>query len=91
MYFPHISRSYVGAEPGKDGFPGPYAQLEVGLELYDVENDISETRNVIDKHPDVVEQLKKLADTIREELGDRLTDVKGKSVREHGTLIDEKL
>jgi len=76
LYFPHTSRSYVGVEPGKDGFPGPLAQLKVGLELYDVENDISETRNVIDKHPDVVEQLKKLAETIREELGDRLTDVK---------------
>jgi arylsulfatase A-like enzyme len=86
LYFPHTSRSYQGVEPGKDGFPGPYSTLAVGLELYDLENDISETNNVIDKHPEVVAQLKALAEKAREELGDRLTQTTGKSVREPGRI-----
>ncbi|UCE08844.1 MAG: sulfatase-like hydrolase/transferase [bacterium] len=86
LYFPHKSRSYEGVEPGNDGFPGPYATLAVGLELYDLENDISETNNVIDEHPEVVSQLKALAEKAREELGDRLVQTKGKSVREPGRI-----
>ncbi len=90
LYFPHQSRSYVGVEPGKDGFPGPYANLSVGLELYDLENDISETNNVIDQHPEAVAQLKALAEKGREELGDRLTQTKGKGVREPGRIGNQK-
>lgn len=86
LYFPHTSRSYEGVEPGNDGFPGSYATLAVGLELYDLENDISETNNVIDQHLEVVAQLKALAEKAREELGDRLRQTKGKGVREPGRI-----
>ena len=86
LFFPHKSRSYQGVEPGRDGYPGPYATLQVGLELYDLENDISETTNVVDQHPDVVARLQKLAEQMREELGDRLTKRKGKGVREPGRI-----
>ena len=86
LFFPHQARSYVGVEPGKDGFPGPYAALAVGLELYDLEKDISESNNVVDQHPEVVAQLKALAEKARKELGDRLTQTKGKGVREPGRV-----
>lgn len=86
LYFPHKTRSYEGVEPGNDGFPGPYATLTVGLELYDLENDISETNNVIDQYPEIVAQLKALAEKARKELGDRLMQTKGKSVREPGRI-----
>ena len=86
LYYPHTSRSYEGVEPGSDGFPGPYTTLAVSLELYDLKNDISETKNVIDQHPEVVAQLKALAEKAREDLGDRLTQAKGKGVREPGRI-----
>jgi arylsulfatase A-like enzyme len=86
LFFPHKSRSYVGVEPGKDGFPGPYATLQVGLELYDLENDISEKKNVVEQYPKVVAQLKKLAQKAREDLGDRLTGVVGAGIREPGRI-----
>lgn len=81
LFFPHTSRSYLGVKPGKDGQPGPYAQVNVGLELYDLKNDLSETRNVAERHPEIVTELQQLAETAREELGDALTGRKGKGVR----------
>jgi len=38
--------------------------------LYDLAADIGETRNVADKHPDVVKRLLKLAERAREDIGD---------------------
>jgi arylsulfatase A-like enzyme len=70
LHFPHGYRSYKGVEPGKGGLPGPYAHGETGLELYDLENDLGETRDVADEHPDVVERLKALGNIARKELGD---------------------
>ncbi|MFH1942338.1 MAG: sulfatase-like hydrolase/transferase [bacterium] len=81
LHFPHEYRSYEGVEPGNDGFPGPYARGKTGLELYDLENDIGETTDVTDQHPDVVERLQALAEKAREDLGDSLTGRKGKNVR----------
>ena len=40
------------------------------MELYNLETDIGETRNVAADHPDVVERLTALADRARAELGD---------------------
>lgn len=81
LMFPHTYRSYTGVEPGKDGFPGPYAQGKCGLELYNLKNDISETTDISAAHPDIVERLKKIGDKARHELGDTLTGHKGKEVR----------
>ncbi len=81
LSFPHEYRSYKDNEPGKDGFPGPTKRVKSGLELYNLKTDISETKNVIEQHPEIVERLKKLAETAREDLGDALTKRKGKNVR----------
>jgi arylsulfatase len=89
LIFPHKSRSYVGAEPRQDGFPGPYAQIQTGLELYDLEADIGEKRDVAREYPDIVAGLQALAEKAREELGDALTNRKGKGVREPGRLPSE--
>ena len=86
LHFPHEYRSYEGVEPGNDGFPGPYATGKTGLELYDLENDIGETTDVTDQHPDVVERLQALAEKAREDLGDSLTGRKGKNVRPVGRV-----
>jgi hypothetical protein len=71
-----------------DGIPIKYNYgMEVGLELYDLHNDISETQNVKDEHPELVEQLLILADSCKVELGDALTGVEGRANREPGMQV----
>ncbi len=79
--FKHRSRSYVGVEPGRDGFPGPYAFIEVEPALYNLEDDPYETKDLSAEYPDIVARLDSLAEIAREELGDRLTNRKGKGIR----------
>ncbi len=86
LIFPHKSRSYLGVEPGRGGLPGPYATIETGLELYDLVDDIGETRDVAAERPAIVAELQELAERAREELGDRLTGRKGKGEREPGRV-----
>jgi len=85
LNFPHGYRTYEGVEPGKNGLPGPYARGETGLELYDLENDIGERRNVADQYPEVVAQLQALGEKAREELGDGKERI-GKGVRPCGRV-----
>jgi len=60
LHLPHGYRTLV--EAGKDGMPGKYKQERIGLSLFDMEKDPFESTNVIDKHPDVAERLKKYAE-----------------------------
>ena len=97
LVFPHSYRSYAGIEPGLDGYPGIYkgilGKYAVGkskLELYDLDNDISESQDVSRMYPDVVERLQILGQKAREELGDRLTGTIGTGVRPIGRLDPER-
>jgi arylsulfatase A-like enzyme len=84
LYFPHGFNSYSGVVPGADGYPGPYNFAQTGLELYDLERDISETLDVAAQNPDIVKELQTLAEKARDELGDGLTERTGKNVRPAG-------
>ncbi|MDX1476787.1 MAG: sulfatase [Saprospiraceae bacterium] len=87
MYFPHTYRSLNGRPGGRDGLPAPYEQLAVtDIELYDVLADPSETQDVAGDHPEVVQRMTALADSIRARLGDRLTGVTGREVRTSGRI-----
>ncbi|MFO0877284.1 MAG: sulfatase [Gemmataceae bacterium] len=86
LHFPHEYRSMEGQKPGQDGKPGPYAQKHTPLALYDLEADRAETVNLVARHPEVVERLKKLADAARADLGDSATKVQGKGVRAPGKV-----
>jgi arylsulfatase A-like enzyme len=86
LHFPHGHRSYVGVEPGNDGFPGPYARRQTGLELYDLDTDIGETTSVAAAHPDVVEKMTAMADAMRADLGDALTETEPTGHRQPGRL-----
>jgi len=81
LYFPHLSQTYEGLEPGKDGFPGRTGTRRVGLELYNLVSDIGEQTNVADQHPDIVARLSQAGEEARKELGDRLTGARGSGVR----------
>ncbi len=80
LHFPHDYRSLTGT-PGMDGKPAGYTTAKIELSLFDLENDVGEKTNVADKHPEVVERRKKLADQAREDLGDTATKQPGKGVR----------
>ena len=85
MYFPHTYRTMDGQEPGKDGLPGEYRMIEMEeIELYDVTTDISETKNVAEEYPEVVDKIKVLANEMRHELGDSLLELEGTKNREAG-------
>jgi arylsulfatase len=81
LVFPHRSQTYKKFPPGKDGFPGKTAQVNVPEALYDLSTDPGETIDVAAEHPEVVRRLKDLGDTYREDLGDDLTNKEGKGRR----------
>ncbi len=87
MYFPHRYRTMDGQEPGKDGIPGEYRMIDLEeIELYNMENDISETKNVADVNPEVVAEIKLLANDMRSKLGDSLLELEGSETREPGRI-----
>lgn len=90
LYLPHRYRSLEGREGRDDGIPIKYNNnVEIGLELYDLKNDISETADVAATHPDILAQMLVLADSCRAELGDALTDAMGRGNREPGRIMGE--
>lgn len=84
LHFPHTYRTLAGKPGGRDGQPAPYANARTELALFDLEADVGEATDVAEKHPDVVEKLKRLAELARDDLGDALTKREGKGVRAAG-------
>lgn len=91
LVFPHKYAAYGIYAPGNDGMPGKLTLDELkSTELYDLRRDPGERYNVISQHPEVVIKLMKIADEMRDELGDDLTRNKGRERREPGYLKDYK-
>jgi hypothetical protein len=91
LVFPHTGRSYKDMKPGKDGYPGPTRTFTVKEpELYNLETDISETTDLSSQYQKVVEELKGIGDSARNDLGDRIRNIKGKGVRKPGRIKQEK-
>ncbi|MCC7064619.1 MAG: sulfatase [Planctomycetes bacterium] len=89
LHFPHTYASLEGKPGGLDGSPGSYTNKQIGRELYDLRADPGETKNVAAEHPEIVAHLEKLAQALREDLGDTLTKTKGTGARPHGTMTPE--
>ncbi len=85
LHFPHEYRSLKG-EPGSGGLPGPYIQRKIGPELFDLEADPGESKDVASEHPDLVRRLESLAEQARADLGDSATKQPGSGVRPPGRL-----
>ncbi|RYX85449.1 arylsulfatase [bacterium] len=82
LQLPHGYNTLNGWPGGKDGIPAKYEAASVkAAELYDLENDISETKDVAAAHPDIVARLQADAEKAREELGDGLTKRVGNGTR----------
>ncbi|MDR0393756.1 MAG: sulfatase [Tannerella sp.] len=87
LVYPHRYTTYSQHLPGNDGQPGVLTGLTIDKpELYDLRRDPGERYNVIAQYPEVVMKLSKIADEMREDLGDDLTRRKGTGRREHGVV-----
>jgi arylsulfatase A-like enzyme len=60
------------------------------LELYDLGVDLAETRDLAKEHPDVVEKLSGAMNAMREKLGDRRLNIKGRERRRPAIVTDPK-
>ncbi len=89
LVLPHRYRSYVGVLPGNDGFPGKYASDSTGLALYDLRRDPGEAYDVKDLYPEVVDDIMKLVEEARADLGDDLTGNEGTGRRPVGRIEEE--
>ena len=97
LVFPHSYRSYVGVPPGQDGYPavyegvlGKYATGKSRLELYNLKDDISESRDISLEYPNLVAALELIGDSARRRFGDNLKGVKGTELRPIGRLDPER-
>jgi arylsulfatase A len=91
LQLPHTYSTLDGKPGGRDGVPAPYAQRQIEkAQLYDLLNDVSETRDVSAQHPDIVQQLEVEAGRARAELGDSLKQVSGTGQRPPGRLPENK-
>lgn len=84
LVFPHKYRSLNGRTGGSGGKPVNYEQIQCGLELYDLKNDIGESNDVSAQYPAIVARLQEAANRARTSLGDRLTKTKGNEIRSAG-------
>ncbi|TWU60407.1 Arylsulfatase [Rubripirellula tenax] len=93
LVFPHNYRTLNGHPGGMQGLPVAYKQKNATLALYDLDNDVAETTNVMDAFPDEVAKLQAAAEVARDDLGDKLTNREGSGIRPAGELLpdDERL
>ncbi|MHC4395849.1 MAG: sulfatase-like hydrolase/transferase [Planctomycetota bacterium] len=86
LHFPHGYRTLSGRAGGTGGQPVKYDQARIGLSLFDMEKDIGEQHDVSAEHPDVVKRLMRLADKMREDIGDSTKKIRGKNRRPPGYI-----
>lgn len=85
LSLPHRYRTLADNPPGQDGMPGRYDHITSKLALYDLKNDIGETTNVADQHPEIVARLQTMTETARTTFGDRITKRQGNENRPLGS------
>ncbi len=81
LVLPHQSRSYALDTPGKDGLPGKTSTVDVKMTLYNLSHDPGEAYDVQKQYPEMVQKIMQYVEQAREDLGDDLTNRKGKNVR----------
>lgn len=88
LVLPHTYRTMNNQAPGGGGMPGRYRNIKLQeAELYDLQNDERETRDVAAQHPDVVARLQEFAAQMRADLGDSLTNTPPTGARAPGRVL----
>lgn len=86
LHLPHKYRTLAGRAGGKDGTPTRYEEQQIDRALYNLVEDIGETRDVSSEHPEVVQRMMQLVEQARADLGDSAVKRPGKNVRRAGKL-----
>jgi len=87
LYFPHTYRTMEGQPQGKDGKPGKYKYIKMEKpELYDLSKDPFEKNDIASSHRTIMSKMQKMAEGIRDQLGDDLTGKKGTENRLPGRI-----
>jgi arylsulfatase len=87
LYVPHTYRTLNGRSGTNDGFPVPYEMNEIKTPaLFNLKTDPQEQFDVAAQNPEIVAHISKIADSVRNVLGDRLTGIKGQEVRPVGRI-----
>jgi arylsulfatase A len=87
LMLPHSYRTMEKQTMGKDGTPGRYRQVKIEQpQLFDLNEDLGETRDLASQHPEVIKQLMLQVERARVELGDSLTKRTGKGLRTVGKV-----
>lgn len=91
LQLPHTYRTLGGRPGGRDGISTKYEQHTLAqAALYDLQNDVGETKDVAAAHPDLVKRLEALAAQARDDLGDSLIGRTGRGVRAPGRMTEAK-
>jgi len=67
LHFPHDYRSLKG-EPGTDGIPGPYVQKKTGFALFNLKEDIGQTKDVQKEEAEVFAKMKAFGEAKNKEI-----------------------
>jgi arylsulfatase A-like enzyme len=59
LHLPHDVRTVTRA--GSAGFRGDYGEARIDWSLYDLDTDPAESVNLVDRHPEIAEKLRKMA------------------------------
>jgi arylsulfatase A-like enzyme len=87
LVLPHTSLSYIGVEPGNNGWMGKAGTYTVtATELYDLRRDPGERYDVAGLYPEVVKELQVLVNEARADLGDDITNAEGANRRKPGSV-----
>lgn len=84
LILPHVYNSYENELPGENGWPGKTRRDSTGLALYDLRRDPGERYDVKSQYPEIVQEIQKLVQQIRQDLGDDLTGAHGENRRPPG-------
>jgi arylsulfatase A-like enzyme len=89
LQLPHTFRTLNGRPGGTGGKPANYEQQKVEQpQLFDLQEDIGETRDAAAANPETVQRLTAFAEKMREDLGDSILQRRGGGVRP-AVLISE--
>jgi arylsulfatase len=83
LVLPHTSQTYADIH-GINGFPSDVRYVSIKMALYDMAHDPGEVYDVQTLYPDTVKKIMQYVEDARADLGDDLTNRKGKNIREPG-------
>lgn len=86
LHLPHSYRTLNGRPGGQGGLPAKYEQAQIGQSLFNLVEDVGESQDVSQDHPEVMEHMLKLVERARADLGDSAVKRNGANVRPAGQL-----